>query len=204
MTTPTINTAMIIAEIRQNPEVGPMLTATTDEELTVVIGKKRTLKTALAQVAVALTDGTLEAAADAPAEPDAKTPADGTRAAEALAARAARRVELDAKAEARVAALPDAKRELLTGHMTKIPGYQIIWPEGAWSTLRLTDPGAAGEDASKWLIMCNAHGTTKPITGSRAARDAGRKDEMPNWCPGHADAADEEADGETDTEAEAS
>jgi hypothetical protein len=125
-------------------------------------------------------------AAKAPAgngKPAAAATAPAKTAAKAKDA-AARRASLDKAAAARLAAIPEARREAITGHLAKLPGYQVVWPKASWTTLRLADPEAAGDGAPAWMILCNAHGTAKAITGSTAAVAEGKRDRMPAWCAG--------------------
>jgi hypothetical protein len=106
----------------------------------------------------------------------AKAEADKARQAKAKAVRASK---LDAAAQARVAKLPEDKRQAL---LAQVPdGYQVIWPKGAWATLKLVSDQAP-EGSPVWMILCTAHGTTKALPGSRAAEAEGTRAGRAAWC----------------------
>jgi hypothetical protein len=97
----------------------------------------------------------------------------------------------DAAAEARVAALPEELRNQI---LAAVPaGYAVIWPRASWSTLKATSEAPA--DASRWLILCNSHGTTKDLPGA-VGREFGKADIRPTWCPGCAKDAKAKAKAE--------
>lgn len=104
---------------------------------------------------------------------------------QAARAQQARQVKLSEAAAARFAALPGERQAQITGHLASLPGYSVIWPKPSWSTLRLTDPSKAPEGSPEWVILCNAHGVTKALRGSRDATTEGRLDHMRAWCKGH-------------------
>lgn len=120
--------------------------------------------------------------AKAPAEAPAKAPAK----------------DRDAAAEARVAALPE---ELRTKILAAVPaGYAVAWPRPSWSTLKATSEAPA--DASRWLILCNSHGTTAPMPGAQG-REFGKAEVRPTWCPGCAKDAKASAKAEPKAPAKA-
>jgi hypothetical protein len=105
----------------------------------------------------------------------------------------------DAAAEARVAALPE---ELRTKILAAVPaGYAVAWPRPSWSTLKATTEAPA--DASRWLILCNSHGTTAPMPGAQG-REFGKAEVRPTWCPGCAKDAKAPAKAETKAPAKVS
>jgi hypothetical protein len=126
----------------------------------------------------------MTATQDTQAQDTAKAEADRTKAraqaAKAKAAATAKRAKaLDAAAQARVAKLPEDKRNALLALVPE--GYQVIWPKGAWATLKLVSDQAP-EDAPQWMILCTSHGTTKALPGSRAAEAEGKADQRQTWC----------------------
>jgi len=210
MTTPEITTtqAILAAEVRNHADFAGLLDTWDDARLLEVIGKARTLKTAMAKVALAVAipanpvpeedaaqggtpspeeDGkaAAEAAAEAARKAE-KAAAAAAKKAEAEAASNARRVALDEKAAARLAARPEDQRKAITDALAEHPGYIAVWPKAAWTTLKLADPEAAGEAAPAWMILCNTHGEAKAIASSKAAEAEGKKDTLPTWCKGHA------------------
>ena len=101
------------------------------------------------------------------------------QAAKAAAAKAAaaRTAKLDEAAQGRLAKLPEDKRAALLALVPE--GYQVIWPKGAWATLKLV---SGPEDAPTWMILCTAHGTTKALAGSKAAEAEGKAIARAAWC----------------------
>jgi hypothetical protein len=62
------------------------------------------------------------------------------------------------------------------------PGYVVRWPKAGYDLLLKTD--AADADAPKWLVRCNEHGTTLPVSGAKEGDLKGRIQERQVWCPG--------------------
>jgi hypothetical protein len=83
-------------------------------------------------------------------------------------------------AAARFAALPEARRQQIEAVLPA--GYLPVWPKGSWTSVKATAEAPA--DASRWLILCNSHGTTKAIPAAGAADELGKRENMPTWCPG--------------------
>ena len=63
----------------------------------------------------------------------------------------------------------------------KVPaGYELKWPHGQHSLLKVTD--TAPEGSSPWLVLCNSHGTTTKAASAKDAETLGAKGRRPGWC----------------------
>ena len=63
----------------------------------------------------------------------------------------------------------------------KVPaGYELKWPHGQHSLLKVTD--AAPEGSSPWLVLCNSHGTTTKAASAKDAETLGAKGRRLGWC----------------------
>ena len=86
-----------------------------------------------------------------------------------------------AKATAAKATKPAAAKVTAAELAKMAPtGYVVKWPHGAHSLLAKTDKAAA--DASPWLVLCHAHGTTTPAANAKAGEALGTADGRKSWC----------------------
>jgi hypothetical protein len=66
--------------------------------------------------------------------------------------------------------------------LKSVRGYELRWPHGQYDLLRATE--SAPKDAPKWLVRCNAHGTTTPVASAKEGDRAGTKSALGTWCGG--------------------
>jgi hypothetical protein len=103
-----------------------------------------------------------------------KTPA--PKAAKALTAKQVKALKAPASMKA------DQAARVGTPAGDAAPGYIVRWPKAGHDLLQKTDAAAA--DAPTWLVRCNEHGTTLPVSGTADGEKQGRVSERQTWCPG--------------------